>query len=42
MKKKEYAKPEMKVVLLAHQQHLLAGSVEMNYYTEEVDEEDIL
>ncbi|MBQ8486155.1 MAG: hypothetical protein IJ533_00700 [Prevotella sp.] len=28
MNKKEYQKPEMNVVLLQHQSHLLAGSVD--------------
>lgn len=45
MTKKEYSKPEMKVVELAHRQQLLAGSATLNMYRHSedfVDDEEIL
>ena len=45
MTKKEYSKPEMKVVVLAHRQQLLVGSATLNMYSDPediVEDEDIL
>jgi len=41
MKRKEYLKPEMKVILLQSRTQLLAGS-SFSTYEEEVDEQYIL
>mgnify|MGYP007069940384 CR=1 FL=1 len=40
MKKEEYLKPEMKVILLRSKSQLLAGS--MGIYNEEVDDEQYI
>ena len=42
MKKEEYIKPEMQVILLKSNTPLLAGSPEINMYDEEADENDII
>ena len=43
MKKEEYLKPEMKVILLKSNTPLLAGSPEpLNMFNEDADVEDIL
>jgi len=40
MNKKDYQKPAMRVVLLQHQQHLLAGSIFTTTRTNLADEGD--
>ena len=40
MNKKDYQKPAMRVVLLQHQQHLLAGSYGVNSVDSNLEDED--
>ena len=40
MNKKDYQKPAMRVVLLQHQQHLLAGSYGVNSVVSNLDDPD--